>query len=143
MSYTSYTPWDTPYDSKGNLKDGSQGMPSPEDAPTADPRDYWYSDGGTNYLYDRHLNWSKARNNAMDLGLGFDYKLLDFLTFESNNKVGFGNNYTETYTDPYSRSGQAKHGTIYNRSYNTRAIYANQMFRLLKTFGERHEINAF
>lgn len=143
LSYTSYTPWDTPYDSKGNLKDGSQGMPSPEDALTADPRDYWYSDGGTNYLYDRHLNWSKNRNNAMDLGLGFDYKLLDFLTFESNNKVGFGNSYTETYTDPYSRGGQAKHGTIYNRSYNTRAIYANQMFRLLKTFGERHEINAF
>ncbi|MDR0393711.1 MAG: TonB-dependent receptor [Tannerella sp.] len=143
LSYTSYTPWDTPYDSQGKLKDGSQGMPSPEAAPTADPRDYWYSDGGTNYLYDRHLNWSRTRNNAMDLGLGFDYKLFDFLTFESNNKFGFGNNYTETYTDPYSRGGQAKNGTIYNRSYNTRAIYTNQMLRLLKTFGDRHEVNAF
>jgi TonB-linked SusC/RagA family outer membrane protein len=143
LSYTSYTPWDTPCDSQGKLKDGSQGMPSPEAALTADSRDYWYSDGGTNYLYDRHLNWSKIRNNAMDLGLGFDYKIFDFLTFESNNKVGFGNRYTETYTDPYSRGGQAKNGTIYNQSYNTRAIYSNQMLRLLKTFGNRHEINAF
>ncbi|MDR0422199.1 MAG: TonB-dependent receptor [Proteiniphilum sp.] len=143
LSYTSYTPWDTPRDSKGNLKDGSQGMPSKEVAETADPRDYWYSDGGSNYLYDRHLNWSRTRNNAMDLGLGFDYKLLEFLTLESNNKFGFGNNYTETYTDPYSRGGKAKNGTIENRSYNTRAIYTNQMLRLLKTFGESHEINAF
>ncbi|MDR0574043.1 MAG: TonB-dependent receptor [Tannerella sp.] len=143
LSYTSYTPWDTPYNSQGKLKDGSQGMPSADDAPTADPRDYWYSDGGTNFLYDRHLNWSGNRNNAMDLGLGFDYKILDYLTFESNNRAGFGNSYTETYTDPYSRGGQAKNGTIYNRSYNTRAIYSNQMLRLLKMFGEKHEINAF
>jgi TonB-linked SusC/RagA family outer membrane protein len=143
LSYTSYTPWDTPRDSKGNLKDGSQGLPSPEAASTADPRDYWYSDGGTSYLFDRHLNWSRKRNNSMDLGLGFDYKLFDFLTFESNNKFGFGNDYTETYTDPQSRGGKAKNGTIENRSYNTRAIYTNQMLRLLKTFGGRHEINAF
>lgn len=143
LSYASYTPWDTPTDSQGKLKDGSQGMPSPEVAATADPRDYWYSDGGTNYLYDRHLNWGKNRNNAMDLGLGFDYKILDFLTFESNNKAGFGNSYTETYTDPHSRGGQAKNGTIYNGSYNTRVLYLNQMLRLLKIVGERHEINAF
>lgn len=143
LSYTSYTPWDTPYDSKGNLKDGSQGMPSADDAATADPRDYWYSDGGTNFLYDRHLNWGATRRNAMDIGLGFDYKIFDFLTFESNNKVGFGNYYTESYTDPASRSGQAKNGTIYNYNFNNRAIYSNQMLRLLKTVADVHEFNAF
>ena len=50
LSYASYTPWDTPYNSKGELKTGREGMPSKEDAATADPRDYWYSDGGYNYL---------------------------------------------------------------------------------------------
>ncbi len=143
LSYYSYTPWDSPYDSNGNLKNGSQGMPNAEDAATADPRDYWYADGGTNYLYDRHLNWTKRRHNAMDLGVGFDYKIFDSLTFESNNKFGFGNRFTDTYTDPESRGGQAKKGTIANESYNNRVIYTNQMFRFLKTFAEKHEINAF
>ena len=35
LAYTSYTPWDTPYDSQGNLKDGSQGMPDASVAETA------------------------------------------------------------------------------------------------------------
>lgn len=143
LSYTSYTPWDTPYDSKGNLKDGSQGLPSADAAPTADPRDYWYSDGGTNYLYDRHLNWSKSRRNAMDLGLGFDYKIFDFLTFESNNKFGFGNSYSNSYTDPNSRGGQAKNGTVGFEGTETRVVYTSQMLRFLKTFNDKHEFNVF
>lgn len=143
LSYTSYSPWDTPYDSHGNLKDGSQGLPSAEAAPTADPRDYWYSDGGTNYLYDRHLNWSQSRRNAMDLGLGFDFKIFDFLTFESNNKFGFANNYSNSYTDPASRVGKAKKGTVTSSNSNDRVIYTSQMLRFLKTFADKHEINAF
>jgi TonB-linked SusC/RagA family outer membrane protein len=143
LSYTSYSPWDTPYDSKGNLKDGSQGMPSADVAAVADPRDYWYSDGGTNFLYDRHLNWSKTRRNAMDLGLGFDFKIFDFLTFESNNKFGFSNYYFSSYVDPASRSGQAQKGTVRNENSNDRVIYTSQMLRLLKTFDEKHDINAF
>ncbi len=50
LSYASYTPWDTPYNSKGELKTGGEGMPSKDEAATADPRDYWYSDGAYNYL---------------------------------------------------------------------------------------------
>ena len=143
LSYTGYTPWDTPWDSQGNLKNGSQGLPSSDVAATADPRDYWYSDGGSNYLYDRHLNWSRNRRNAMDLGLGFDYKIFDFLTFESNNKAGFSNNYYDEYTDPKSRGGAAKEGYFINTDTNDRTIYTSQMFRFLKTFADKHEVNAF
>ncbi|WP_242052350.1 SusC/RagA family TonB-linked outer membrane protein [Dysgonomonas sp. GY75] len=143
LSYTSYSPWDSPWDSHGNLKDGSQGLPTPDMAPDADPRDYWYSDGGTNYLYDRHLNWSKGRHNAMDLGLGFDFKIFDFLTYESNNKFGFNNSYTNSYTDPNSRGGAAKKGTVTSDNSNKRVIYTSQILRFLKTFADKHEINAF
>lgn len=143
LSYTSYSPWDTPYNSKGELKSGKESVPTAEQAPTADPRDYWYSDGGYNYLYDRDLNWQRSRRNAMDIGLGFDYKIFEFLTFESNNKVGFSNSYTTTYTDPESSGGQAKKGTVNDYNYNNRAIYTSQMLRFLKTFGDKHEVNAF
>ena len=143
LAYTSYTPWDTPYDSQGNLKDGSQGMPDASVAETADPRDYWYSDGGTNYAYDRHLNWSKSRQNAMDLGLGLEYKFFDWLIFRSNNRFGFTNAYSSSYTDPTSRGGVGTDGSFNDANSNTRSIYASQVLNMLKTFGDKHEINAY
>lgn len=143
LSHTSYTPWDTPYDSKGNVKVGTEGRPNKEDAATADPRDYWYSDGSSNWLYNNRLNWGKTRANAMDLGLGLDYKIFDWLTFVSNNKVGFKNNYGENYYDPMAIGQESLQGTIYNSNSNVRTIYTSQLLRLLKTFNDVHEINAY
>lgn len=143
LSYYSYSPWDTPYNSKGDIKSGKEGTPLPENAATADPRDYWYSDGSYNYLSDNDLNWSKNRINAMDVGIGFDYKIFDFLTFESNNKFGFNNTYFDSYVDPNSASGTSLGGTVQSGHTNTRSIYASQLFRVLKSFNEVHEINAF
>lgn len=143
LAHTSYTPWDTPWDSQGNLKDGTQGVPTAADAPTANPDDYWYSDGGSNFLYDRALNWGKTRSNGLDLGLGLDFKIIDGLTFESNNRVGFSNNYSNSYVDPNSRSGAGTSGSYYDGQSNTRSIYTSQLLRFLKTFGEKHEINAY
>lgn len=143
LSHTSYTPWDTPYDSHGNVKVGTEGRPNKEDAATADPRDYWYSDGSSNWLYNNRLNWGKSRANAMDIGLGFDYKIFDWLTFVSNNKVGFKNNYTEKYYDPMAVGQESLQGTIYNSNSNVRTIYTSQLLRFLKTFNDVHEINAY
>ena len=143
LSHTSYTPWDTPYDSQGNVKIGTEGRPSKEDAPTADPRDYWYSDGSSNWLYNNRLNWGKSRSNAMDIGAGFDYKIFDWLTFVSNNKVGFNNKYGENYYDPKSVGQETLQGTIYNSNSNIRTIYTSQLLRFLKTFNDVHEVNAY
>ena len=143
LAYTSYVPWDTPWDSQGNLKKGSEGTPTGDAALTANPDDYWYSDGGSNYAYDRHLNWSKSRSNGVDLGVGFDYKIFDWLTFESNNRIGFTNNYSNSYVDPNSRSGSGTNGSYYDAENNSRSIYASQLLRFLKTFGDKHEINAY
>ena len=143
LSHTSYTPWDTPYDSQGNVKIGTEGRPSKEDAATADPRDYWYSDGSSNWLYNNRLNWGKSRSNAMDIGVGFDYKIFDWLTFVSNNKVGLSNSYGENYYDPMAVGQESLQGTIYNSNSNVRTIYTNQLLRFLKTFNDVHEINAY
>lgn len=143
LSHTSYTPWDTPYDSQGNIKIGTEGRPSKEDAATADPRDYWYSDGSSNWLYNNQLNWGKSRSNAMDIGAGFDYKIFDWLTFVSNNKVGLGNSYGENYYDPKAVGQESLQGTIYNSNSNVRTIYTSQLLRFLKTFNDVHEINAY
>ena len=143
LSHTSYTPWDTPYDSQGNVKIGTEGRPSKEDAATADPRDYWYSDGSSNWLYNNRLNWGKSRSNAMDIGVGFDYKIFDWLTFVSNNKVGLSNSYGENYYDPMAVGQESLQGTIYNSNSNVRTIYTSQLLRFLKTFNDVHEINAY
>ena len=143
LSHTSYTPWDTPYDSQGNVKIGTEGRPSKEDAATADPRDYWYSDGSSNWLYNNRLNWGKSRSNAMDIGVGFDYKIVDWLTFVSNNKVGLSNSYGENYYDPMAVGQESLQGTIYNSNSNVRTIYTSQLLRFLKTFNDVHEINAY
>ena len=143
LSHTSYTPWDTPYDSQGNIKIGTEGRPSKEDAATADPRDYWYSDGSSNWLYNNQLNWGKSRSNAMDIGAGFDYKIFDWLTFVSNNKVGLSNSYGESYYDPKAVGQESLQGTIYNSNSNVRTIYTSQLLRFLKTFNDVHEINAY
>ncbi|MDE6347932.1 MAG: TonB-dependent receptor, partial [Bacteroides sp.] len=143
LSYASYTPWDTPYDSKGNLKNGKQGLPTKSDAETADPRDYWYSDGGSNYLYYLDKWWGKTRSNAMDINLGFEYKFFDWLIFESNNQVGFDNYYGESYYDPTYAGQEKDHGQVSNENSNNRNMYFTQTLRLLKTFGEKHSVNAY
>lgn len=144
LSYYSYSPWDTPYNSQGKIKSGKESKPNTlEEAKNADPRDYWYSDGSYNYLSENGMNWSKNRTNAMDIGVGFDYKILDYLTFESNNKVGFNNSFSDSYTDPESTGGAALHGDVYSGQSNSRSIYTSQMLRFLKTFNEVHEVNAF
>lgn len=143
LSYASYTPWDSPYNSKGELKTGQEGLPSKEDAATADPRDYWYSDGGYNYMnyYQRH--WSKNRNNSMNINLGFHYKLLDFLKYESNNQVSFINSYNEQYTDPKDHGQEADHGKVYNGNSNSRHLYLSQMLHLTRIFADIHEVDAY
>ena len=143
LSHTSYTPWDTPYDSQGNVKIGTEGRPSKEAAAAGDPRDYWYSDGSSNWLYNNRLNWGKSRSNAMDIGVGFDYKIFDWLTFVSNNKVGLSNSYGENYYDPMAVGQESLQGTIYNSNSNVRTIYTSQLLRFLKTFNDVHEINAY
>lgn len=143
LSYASYTPWDTPYNSKGEMKTGSEGMPSKEEAATADPRDYWYSDGAYNYLYYNDKHWTKSRNNGMNINLGFHYKILDFLKYESNNQVGFSNSYSETYTDPKDYGQETDHGSMYNGNSNTRRLYFSQMLHLTHTFADVHEVDAY
>lgn len=140
---TSYSPWDTPYNSKGKIKTGNEGQPTAEDAPTADPNDYWYSDGSNNFLYNRGLNWEKGRRSVTDIGVGLDFKVFDFLTFESNNSFGFAHSYTDRYTDPYALGQKDNNGKVEFFNTNTRTIYTSQLLRILKTFDEKHEINAF
>lgn len=143
LSYASNTPWDSPYNSKGELKTGREGMPSKEEAATADPRDYWYSDGGYNYLNYYKRNWGKNRDNGMNVNLGFHYKILDFLKYESNNQVGFANSYNETYTDPKGYGQETDHGNMYNGNSNSRRVYMSQMLHLTHTFADVHEVDAY
>lgn len=135
-----YLPWDTPTNSLGEIKTGEEG----NDVSTGkDMSDYWFGRDKSNYLYDNQLNWSRSKGFGVDLAVGFDYRIMDGLVFESKNNFGYSNSSSKSYTDPKSIGGASDGGTIYNGNSYRRNRYTNQLLRYSKTFNDLHEISAF
>lgn len=135
-----YLPWDTPYNSLGEVKTGKEGM---DITSGKDMKDYWFGRDANNYLYDLQTNWSKSRTIAIDGTFGFDYKIYDGLTFESTNSIGFSYSMADSYTDPYSQSGLSSNGSVYNGNTYVRNRYANQLLRYNKILNDVHSVTAF
>jgi TonB-linked SusC/RagA family outer membrane protein len=134
-----YMPWDHPY-----MPDGTPLHPkiqSHKDYLTSVNK-IWIGRDESNYLYDLQYNWGKTRNNSLRTNIGFEYKLTNWLTFESTNNIslGFGNH--QYYTDPRSMAGQADKGT-YTQGYSfSKNRFTNQMLRINREFGA-NSLNAF
>ncbi|HCO67637.1 MAG TPA: SusC/RagA family TonB-linked outer membrane protein [Dysgonomonas sp.] len=135
-----YLPWDTPYNSLGEVKTGKEG----QDITTGKPMsDYWFGRDGNNYLHDNLLNWSNSKGFGVDLALGFDYTIIDGLVFESKNNFGYSNSSGKSYVDPKSIGGTTDGGSIYNSNSYTRNRYTNQLLRYTKNFDGVHDVSAF
>lgn len=136
----SYLPWDTPYNSLGELKKGNEG----NDIGTGKPMsDYWFGRDKSNYLYDNSMNWSTSKGLGVDLSIGFDYTIIDGLVFESKNNFGFYSSSSKSYDDPKSLGAISDNGRIGIGEEHTRARYTNQLLRYNNTFNSLHEISAF
>lgn len=135
-----YLPWDTPYNSLGEVKTGKEGM---DISSGKDMKDYWFGRDSQNYLYDLQTNWSDSKTIAVDGTFGLDYKIIDGLTFESTNSIGFKYTIGDSYTDPNSQSGASSNGSIYNSNTYIRNRYANQLLRYNKIFNNVHDVSAF
>lgn len=135
-----YLPWDTPYNSLGEIKTGREG----QDIATGKPMsDYWFGRDASNYMHDSELNWSTSKTLGVDISLGFDYTIIDGLVFESTNNFGYSAYTSKGYTDPKSFGGLADGGTISNSNQYNRNRYTNQLLRYNKTFNRVHEVSAF
>ncbi|WP_346237278.1 SusC/RagA family TonB-linked outer membrane protein [Niabella insulamsoli] len=115
-------PWDSPYDSVGNLV--------PHRSST------WVNSAGTNYLYD--LQWNHAENKNYELmgNLDFEVKINNWLTFNSVNSYRYNTYAASGYNDPRSNAGLNVNGrlTDYRSEYARR--YTNQMLTVNRTWGK-------
>ena len=135
-----YLPWDTPYNSLGEVKTGKEGM---DISSGKDMKDYWFGRDAGNYLYDLQTNWSKGRTIAIDGTFGFDYMIMEGLIFESTNSIGYRYSMSDSYTDPKSQGGQSSNGSVGFSSNYTRNQYANQLLKYENLFGNVHNVSAF
>jgi TonB-linked SusC/RagA family outer membrane protein len=121
-------PWDSPFDSNGNL------VPHRSSS--------WVNSASTNYLYD--LQWNHGANTNYEFmgNFDFDIKLTDWLTFSSVNNYRYNIYSSNSYTDPRSNGGLNVNGrlTEYRSEYTRR--FANQKLDFNKTWG-LHNLNGY
>lgn len=128
-SAMTYLPWDYPYNPDGSVRTGQE-----ED---------WHGRDRNNYLYNLQWNWSRSKQLGVSASAGLDYKITDYLIFESNNNIGYRYILSEGYQDPRSLGASEYGGSIGNSNafYTTR--YTNQLLRFNHTFKDVHAVSAF
>jgi TonB-linked SusC/RagA family outer membrane protein len=122
-------PWDDPYNEDGSIKTGKE--------------EEWIGRDKSNYLYDLQWNWSRGKQVGIQGTFGMEYKITPWLTFTSNNNIGYRYHLTESYTDKRSLSGRDDNGSFYDATSLTTTRYTNQMLRFSKNFGGLHDVSAF
>lgn len=128
-SAMTYLPWDYPYEEDGSIRTGRESN--------------WYGRDKSNYLYNLQWNWEREKQLGVSASMGFDYKITDYLTFESNNNIGYRYILKENYTDPRTLGAKYENGAISNENKYTTTRYANQLLRFNKTLASVHTLNAF
>lgn len=122
-----YLPWDKPYNADGSIRSGKE--------------DDWIGRDKSNYLYDLQWNYGNSKAFAITTSVGFDAKLTDFLSFESNNSINYYISTSKYYTDKNSYSGMSDEGSLYNDSYWDNTVFTNQLLKFNKAFG-KHRVDA-
>lgn len=139
-SSNTYLPWDTPYNSNGIIKTGKEGT---DFDTSSNPKDLWFGCDGNNFLYDNQFNWARGRQFGIDGNFGLEYRITEYLVFESTNNIGFRYHQTEQYVDPNSISGQSRKGYVEDGTQYTNNKYANQLLRFNHSFNNLHDVSAF
>ncbi len=124
-----YLPWDFPYNFDGSIRTGKE--------------ENWHGRDAINYLYNNSLNWSRGKQIGVNGTFAFDYRITDWLTFESNNNIGYRFNRSESYVDPKATGAEEYHGSISNSVYLLTTRYTNQLIRFNKMFDNKHDVSAF
>lgn len=121
-------PWDSPYDSNGNLVGIA-------------PINSWVNSSNNNYLWDLQWNFSKSKVHEIAGNFDFDVRITDWLTFASVNSYKYNTLSYTAYTDPRSSDGLSVNGRIEDQTRNYNRLYTNQLFRINKII-DKHMINA-
>lgn len=127
-SAMTYLPWDYPYNADGSVRTGKE--------------DNWYGRDANNYLYNLQWNWARGKQLGVTGTIGAVWNIKDYLTFESNNNIGYRYHLTEGYSDPRATGTEGK-GEITNANEFYTTKYTNQLLRFNKVFNNGHDVSAF
>lgn len=129
-SAMNYLPWDSPFNEDGSIKKGDE------------ETEGWHGRDQSNYYYNNRLNWARGKQLGVSGTFGVVWNIKDYLTFESNNNIGYRYHLTESYTDPRGYK-VSEGGALSTQNSYTTTRYTNQMFRFNKLIDNVHDISAF
>ncbi|AHW58951.1 TonB-linked outer membrane protein, SusC/RagA family [Draconibacterium orientale] len=115
-------PWDNPYFSDGTVKVGRTEVDGVK----------WYSRNQGNPLYDMQYNYIASRSMQYMNDVGVEYKLTDWLTFVSNNRIKTRTSRGEQLADSRTADGQADSGILYNAYGYVRDLSTSNVLRFNK-----------
>lgn len=127
-------PWDYPYDVYGDyVKINSDRRPDGS---------RWYSQDKRNFLHSEQYNSFTSKANQFTADVQLIYNVTNWLTLESANRAGFGNDKYTEFIDPRSYSPEWKNGYlgVSNSDYNS--VGSTNMIKSNKTFGN-HSLDGF
>jgi TonB-linked SusC/RagA family outer membrane protein len=134
-SAMTYLPWDYPYNTDGTVRTGKENGVS--------TLDDWHGRDESNYLYNNQYDWTRGKQIGVNGNIGIDFKITDWLVFESNNNIGFRFFRETVYSDPRSIGSESTGGQIDNNTDLSTTRYTNQLLRLYKLFADKHAVSAF
>ena len=134
-SAMTYLPWDYPINTDGSIRSGREsGMGTALNWHGRDQSNYYYT-VGNDYAYTRNMQFGTNGN------FGLNYRILDWLMFESNNNIGLRFSREMSYADP--RNIGADGGRVVNISGMVTTRYTNQLLRINHFFNRVHYVSAF
>lgn len=110
-SAMNYLPWDYPYNEDGTIWTGKE--------------DDWHGRDRSNYLYNLQWNWGKSKALGVTGTIGGEYKITDYLIFESTNNIGYTYKRSTNYEDPRSIGASEYSGSINSINEFTTTRYTN------------------
>jgi len=129
-----YMPWDSPYDSEGNLvKITSAVRPDDQKA--------WYSQDKRNFLQCEEYNYAKSKTNSLVADFQLNWKIFDWLTLTTSNRYNQSSYKYIQYIDPRTYNPSYSNGYLLNDINLSQGISTTDLIKFDKTFG-LHSINA-
>jgi len=131
LVYGSYIllPWDDPYFEDGTIKVGRTEIDGIK----------WYGRSQWNPLYARQFNYIKSRSTQYLSDIGIEYKLTNWLSFVSNNRIKTISSRRESLQDSRTPDGQADSGVLYNAYSFVSDLSTSNIFRFNTKF-DNHSV---
>ena len=127
LSAMRYMPWDSPYNSDGSVKIGTEAFPE------------WTHRYPENFLHSWQYNWDKGRRQRFNGDITLTYRILPNLTFASFNRANYLIGRDEIYYDARTSIGRAV-GELWNQfRYNNLLTSSNRLSYDLRF--DKHALN--